>query len=577
MKIFLAKTAGFCMGVRRAVEMVLEAPNEHAQPIFTFGPLIHNPQVLRLLEEKGITVLKEIPDHGSGTVLIRAHGVPPQAKEELERAGFSVIDATCPRVIRVQTIIKKHAGKGFASIIIGDRDHPEVTGLLGYAKGKGYVVDSHKDLDSLPSFDQAIIVAQTTQNTFLFEKVKSWATHNYPHYKVFSTICDSTERRQIEVRRFADSVDAIVVVGGHTSGNTRRLVEIAKETGKPAYHVEKESDLDEALTKCQSVGITAGASTPNWVLKRIYRAIESLPITRGKSWRRFLFTLQRNLLLTSTYVALGAGSLSYACAKLQGVQHYFSHILISILYIQSMHILNNLTGRKADRYNEPDRASFYEDHKIFLIFLAVVSEGLGLIVAYTMGLITFFILLIMSILGLSYNLRLFPVSFTSGRYKGIRDIPGSKTVLIAVAWGIVTAIFPALSVSNYIDFGAVLVFLWITGMVFVRTAFFDILDMQGDQIVGKETIPIILGEKKTMRLLKLMLIISFIILLLSNILHLTTNLGFVFLAYPVILFIVFSSHEQGYMLPGIRLEFLVDTHFVLSGILSFAWSMATGL
>ncbi|HJO62289.1 MAG TPA: 4-hydroxy-3-methylbut-2-enyl diphosphate reductase, partial [Desulfobacterales bacterium] len=172
MKIFLAKTAGFCMGVRRAVEMVLEAPNEHAQPIFTFGPLIHNPQVLRLLEEKGITVLKEIPDHGSGTVLIRAHGVPPQAKEELERAGFSVIDATCPRVIRVQTIIKKHAGKGFASIIIGDRDHPEVTGLLGYAKGKGYVVDSHKDLDSLPSFDQAIIVAQTTQNTFLFEKVK---------------------------------------------------------------------------------------------------------------------------------------------------------------------------------------------------------------------------------------------------------------------------------------------------------------------------------------------------------------------------------------------------------------------
>jgi 4-hydroxy-3-methylbut-2-enyl diphosphate reductase len=114
-------------------------------------------------------------------------------------------------------------------------------------------------------------------------------------------------------------------------------------------------------------------------------------------------------------------------------------------------------------------------------------------------------------------------------------------------------------------------------MVFVRTAFFDILDMQGDQIVGKETIPIILGEKKTMRLLKLMLIISFIVLLLSNIFHLTTNLGFIFLAYPVILFIVFSSHEQGYMLPGIRLEFLVDTHFVLSGILSFAWSMATGL
>ncbi len=565
------------MGVRRAVEMALEAPGEQDQPILTFGPLIHNPQVLKLLEEKGITVLKDIPDYGSGTVLIRAHGVPPKTKETLERAGFSVIDATCPRVIRVQTIIKKHAGKGFASIIIGDRNHPEVTGLLGYAKEKGYAVDSLKDLDGLPAFDQAIIVAQTTQSTFFFEKVKRWATHRYPHYKVFNTICDSTERRQTEVRRLADSVDSIVVVGGHTSGNTRRLVEIAKETGKPAYHVEKESDLDDALTKCQSIGITAGASTPNWVLKRIYRAIESLPITRGKSWRRFLFTFQRNLLLTSTYVALGAGSLSYACSKLQGVQHYFSHMFISVLYIQSMHILNNLTGQKADRYNEPDRASFYADHKNFLIFLAIVSGGLGLIVAFGMGLITFLILLIMSILGLSYNLRLFPTGFTGGTYKGIRDIPGSKTILIALAWGIVTVVLPAVSVSNYMDFGSVLVFLWTTAMVFARTAFFDILDMQGDQIVGKETIPIILGEKKTMRLLKSMLILSFIILLLSTVFHLTTSLGFVFLTYPVIFFIVFSSHEQGYMLPGIRLEFLVDTHFVLSGMLSFVWSMATGL
>lgn len=564
------------MGVRRAVEMALETPGEQDRPIFTFGPLIHNPQVLKLLEEKGITVLKDIPAHGSGTVLIRAHGVPPQTKEKLEGAGFSVIDATCPRVIRVQTIIKKHAGKGFASIIIGDRNHPEVAGLVGYAKGKGFVVDSVQDLDRLPVFDEAIIVAQTTQSTFFFEKVKLWATQRYPHYKVFNTICDSTERRQTEVRRLADSVDGIVVVGGHTSGNTRRLVEIAKETGKPAFHVEKESDIDEVLAKCRSIGITAGASTPNWVLKRIYRAIESLPISRRKSWRRLLFTFQRNLLLTSTYVALGAGSLSFACAKLQGVQHYFSHMFISVLYIQSMHILNNLTGQMADRYNEPDRASFYADHKNFLTFLAIVSGGLGLIVAYSTGLITFLILLIMSILGLSYNLRLFPTSFTGGKYKGIRDIPGSKTILIALAWGIVTAVLPALSVSDYMDSGSVLVFLWIAAMVFSRTAFFDILDMQGDQIVGKETIPIILGQKKTMRLLKSMLILSFIILLLSTIFHLTTGLGFIFLTYPVIFFIIFSSHEQGYMLPGIRLEFLVDTHFVLSGILSFVWSMATG-
>ena len=168
MKILLAKTAGFCMGVRRAVEIVLDAPSKHENPICTYGPLIHNPQVLNLLEEKGISILNNIPDHGSGTVLIRAHGVPPRTKGNLKKAGFKIIDSTCPRVIKVQTIIRKHAKQNYASIIIGDKDHPEVIGLLGYAGEKGCVVDNLNDLDSLPSFDRAIIVAQTTQNTFFF-------------------------------------------------------------------------------------------------------------------------------------------------------------------------------------------------------------------------------------------------------------------------------------------------------------------------------------------------------------------------------------------------------------------------
>ena len=210
MKVLIAKTSGFCMGVRRAVEMVLDAPDQHANPIFTYGPLIHNPQVLNLLKTKDITVLEDIPDHGSGTVLIRAHGVPPSIKQRLTQADFKVIDATCPRVIKVQTIIRKHSKNNFASIIIGDRDHPEVIGLLGYARQNGYVIGSVAELEALPAFDKAIIVAQTTQNTKLFEAVKNWAAANHPHYKVFNTICDSTERRQAEVKRLAETVDAVL-------------------------------------------------------------------------------------------------------------------------------------------------------------------------------------------------------------------------------------------------------------------------------------------------------------------------------------------------------------------------------
>jgi len=580
MKILIAKTAGFCMGVRRAVEMVLDAPGKHKTPIFTFGPLIHNPQVLNLLKERGITVINEIPPSDDkylpgerGTVLIRAHGVPPHIKVNLEKAGFTVIDATCPRVIKVQTIIKKHANEGYEIIILGDKDHPEVTGLLGYSADKGHVVSSIKELEALPSFENSIIVAQTTQNILVFEEVKAWAARNAPHYKIFHTICDSTEKRQSEVKSLAESVDALIVVGGYNSGNTQRLAEIGNHSGIPTYHIETEAELDAAQIETKPcVGITAGASTPNWIIRKVYRTVETLPYSRTRGWRSILFLIQRTLLLTNIYVALGAGSLCYACMKLQKIPFNFSYVLISFLYVLSMHILNNLTGMKADRYNDPERASFYAAYKIFLTVLAFIAGGAGLITAYTMGKGSFLILLVMSLMGLSYNLRIIP-EFTGIRYRRIRDIPGSKTILIAAAWGVVTSLFPSISVSGEIHLSTAMVFTWSTGMVFVRTAFFDILDMQGDRIVGKDTIPLLMGEKQTMRLLKTMLTAFILILTVSGIVHFTHAPGIGLSLCPLFMFIVFSAHEKGYMLPGIRLEFLIETHFVLTGIITFFWTL----
>jgi len=574
MKIIIAKNAGFCMGVRRAVELVLDAPGKNEYPIWTYGPLIHNSQVLDLLEEKGIHVITDIPDHGSGTVLIRAHGVPPTAKEDLKKAGFKVIDATCPRVVKVQTIINKHARQGFASIIVGDREHPEVIGLLGYAGDMGFVIDNLKDLDAFPAFDRAIIVAQTTQNTRFFKSVKEWASDTFPHYKIFNTICDSTARRQDEVNRLAASVDAIVVVGAHSSGNTQRLADIARQTGKPAYHVETESELDENnFTSPRNIGITAGASTPNWIIKRVYRTLEALPFKKARGLRRFFFTLQRTLLLTNIYVAVGAGCLCYACTKLLHIDRCLPHVLISILYVQSMHILNHLTGTKADRFNDPDRASFYEKNKFFLAVLAIIAGAAGLLTAYFLGWIPFVILFAMSLLGLSYNLRLVPKGVSSARYKRIRDIPGSKTILIAVAWGIVTAAVPSLSVSEKTNLGTVLVFTWSTCMVFVRTAFFDILDMQGDRIVGKETIPILLGERTAMRLLIALLVGVICLLFLSGTLYFVSRLSLGLAICPIFMAVVLSVYKRGYLLSGIRLEFLIETHFVLAGIITFIWAL----
>ncbi len=573
MKILVGRTAGFCMGVRRAVEMVLDAPGEHDGPIYTYGPLIHNPQVLEILEDKGISVLSKIPEKGRGTVLIRAHGVPPDARRRFEAAGFTVIDATCPRVIKVQRIIERHAAQGYRVIIVGDRDHPEVIGLLGYAGDRGHVAGTLEELESLPPSERAIIVAQTTQNTRFYGEVKAWAERERPHYRIFETICDSTGKRQAEVKELADRVDAVVVVGGRTSGNTRRLAQIARESGRPAYHVETDADLDfRPLSSARRIGITAGASTPNWVIRRIYRSLETLPMRRSRGLIRVGLILQRTLLLTNVYVSLGAGCLCYACLRLQALPRYYAYILIAVLYVQSMHILNHLTGREEDRYNDPDRARFYTRYKVALGVMASIAGAAGLLRAYLMGWKPFLTLTAMSLMGLSYNLRIIPGAGIGRRLRRIRDIPGSKTILIAMAWCVVTAIFPSLAMRGIFDSTTAVVALWSLGLVFVRTAFFDILDMQGDRIVGKETIPILLGEKRSLRLLKGILAGITLILVSAAAVGAVAPVGFP-LALPSIgLYLLLTAHQKGRMLPGIRLEFWVESHLVLAGIITLLWA-----
>ena len=573
MKFIVAKTGGFCLGVRRAVELALDAPAKYQKPIYTFGPLIHNPQVLALFSEKGVRVLKNIPEKGHGTVLIRAHGVPPTKKRQLINAGFKVIDATCPRVVKVQSIIKSRARKGYAVIIIGDQDHPEVIGLLGHAGERGQVVESLEALKALPDYEQAIVVAQTTQNLREYRQIKQWTAQHHPHYDVFDTICDSTERRQAEVRRIADSSDAVVVVGGKNSGNTQRLAEIVEHVGKPAYHIETEDELDLAeLARFNTIGITAGASTPGWITKRVLRTVDQIPLRRGRGWRTLWLLLQRFLLLSNLFVALGAGSLCYAAMKVQGLSTEWPAPAVAVLYVLSMHILNNLTGRAENRYNDPDREAFYRRYKIALTGMAIAAGAIGLVAAFQMGPIPFWALLSMSLLGLSYNLRVIPKRWAPNlKIRCIRDVPGSKTILIALAWGVVTAWLPALAEAEGQWGISLAVFIWATGIVFCRTAYFDILDMQGDRIVGKETIPILLGPARSFKMLKLLLSAMILLPIMLAGIGVLAPLAYLLAIPPVLLWGIIAAHEHGNMLPGIRMEFRVEGVFIFFGFLAFLY------
>ncbi|HET97339.1 MAG TPA: 4-hydroxy-3-methylbut-2-enyl diphosphate reductase [Desulfurivibrio alkaliphilus] len=277
MKVILAKHAGFCMGVRRAVETTLKLVDTRQAPISTFGPLIHNPQVLDMLAEKGVNVLEEVPANTRGTVVIRAHGVPPARKRHLEESGAVVEDATCPRVVKVQAIIDKYRRQGYTTVIVGDRDHAEVEGLMGHAGRAGLVVSRMSDLDGLELSPPYIVVSQTTQDEEMFQAITAAILKRYPGGKVFNTICDSTHKRQDEVREMCRQVDALVVVGGRNSANTKRLAEIADGLNCPVFLVETENELDpEKLRAYQLVGVTAGASTPTWIIREVVETLESI-------------------------------------------------------------------------------------------------------------------------------------------------------------------------------------------------------------------------------------------------------------------------------------------------------------
>ncbi|MFP4257087.1 MAG: 4-hydroxy-3-methylbut-2-enyl diphosphate reductase [Desulfobacterales bacterium] len=567
MKIVTARTAGFCMGVRRAVEQALDSANRGKGPIYTYGPLIHNPQVLSILENKNISVLNRIPGSGAGTVIIRAHGVPPGDQEALKQAGFRVINATCPRVIRVQSIIARHARLGHGVIIVGDKEHPEVRGLLGYAEDRGRVVESMEEIQSLPAFEDAIIVAQTTQNTAFFEKVRSWAEKNYPRYRVFNTICDSTEKRQAETQALAEEVDAVVVVGGYNSGNTRRLAEIAGQSGKKAIHVEKAEDLEtDQLAECSTIGITAGASTPNWIIRQVMQNLEKRLAGKEGRAARWGFMLLRGLMLSNLYLALGAACLAGAGAWMQGVPVKIHYAVIAGLYTLSMHTLHHMFDHAVDRYNDPERAKFYRDHGNLLGALALASGLCGLAAAWVTGPLIFVLLLVMSLLGIIYNIEIEGSGL--GKIGVLKRLPGSKTLLVTMAWGIAAALLPALDSQGGPGAAGIVAFAWICAMVFVRTAFFDIIDMQGSRIVGRETIPILLGEKRTMNLLKAVLAAAFVLLPAGAAAGLVVPAAAALSLVPAAMFAFLYTHGRTSLFLGIMRGFIMESHFILAGILA---------
>ena len=593
MKVKLAKTAGFCMGVRRALELTLSEANKNdPTPLYTFGPLIHNNQVLELLASKGVRVLRSPEDLASlgeesgapgqgARIIIRAHGIPPQTRAKLKQGRFEILDATCPKVAQVQALIKYHTSKGRKAVIVGDQDHPEVVGLVGYSKTEALVIQHAEALASLDPDTPLVVVAQTTQDAVAFARITKAVRERFSDVLIFDTICGATVERQSEVRELCSQVDALVVVGGKESGNTKRLVQIARDSGIPAFHVETGRQLDKAaLSSFKVVGVTAGASTPSWLIKDVVREIESIVSTRDNPAKVLASRIFKFLVLSNLAAGGAAFFFSFSAIQVASIPWTPAHSLVAALYLFSMHVLNRFLDKGASAYSEPERATFLRLHRAWLVLLALGANILSLWLAHGLGTWPLLALLTLTLLGLLYSVPLLPRSWSKGRsFSKLKDIPGSKATGEALAWVAVMIVVPILGawapsglwapkIGGWTLAGASSVFI----LSFIRSALFELFQVQGDLIVGRETLPIALGERRTMRLLKILLGALLVLLLVFWAAGLSGSALLSLLLPTAGLAACLWAYQRSRIGPGIFLEGLVEANFVLAGLIALgAW------
>lgn len=282
--VVLAKSAGFCFGVKRAVNMVYEEIDkaEGNAPIYTYGPIIHNDEVVKDFASKGVSLVKELAELANlpkGKIIVRSHGISRAEYEEMEQYGFNVVDATCPFVRKIHKIVDEHSKQGEYIIIIGNSNHPEVCGIRGWVNGDAVsIIESKEEAENfeLSEEKKVCIVSQTTFNYNKFQDLVEIVSKKGYNISVLNTICNATEERQTEARQIAKEVEAMIVIGDKHSSNTQKLFEICNTECEKTYYIQTSKDMDYSLLESiNNVGITAGASTPNNIIEEVSKNVRN--------------------------------------------------------------------------------------------------------------------------------------------------------------------------------------------------------------------------------------------------------------------------------------------------------------
>ncbi len=564
MKIEISSHSGFCMGVRSAVLKIVKELNASPDEIYMHGPIIHNPQTTAILGKRGLRTLRDEESLAGKTIAIRTHGIPREKLTKIRNESKRIINLTCPRVAKVQAIINKHSRDGSFTIITGDEEHAEVIGLKSYARSGVMVISNAKNIPPIPPARRYLVVSQTTFDRELFDAIICRLNEKLENrLLIFDTICDSTRDRQQDVAAAIErGIDVLVVVGGRNSANTRRLADLAREKGTRTFHVETADELPpDGFNKSDYVFITAGASTPGWIINNVLEKLFSIQYShRGillAYMKKFIeFIIRTNILSSIAAFFITAFTSFYIRGN-----HSCALQLAATLYLFSMYSFNNCLTAPQLRESNPYKYNLY--HKKRLPFL--ITAGLCALVACMLvipfGAAISGIYFASTFLGVVYSMTFFQNMIKKTGNVLLSKAYNSKTIVTSLGWVIVCALVPLIA-EGAPFYAYTAMFLYVFGFIFLRNIILDLIGLQGDLILGRETLPILIGQKHAVFLASAVGIVSCAAFTIITALFGNINALIPTLVYPHYLMLIYRINKMEY-LAALKYEVLVDLNFIL--------------
>ncbi|MBN1551246.1 4-hydroxy-3-methylbut-2-enyl diphosphate reductase, partial [bacterium] len=487
-KILIAKTAGFCFGVHRALEKALQTVRSTDDSIRTYGPLIHNEQVLDLLRLRGVEELSSGENIHNKNVVVRAHGISPNARKNLKEQGALICDATCPKVAQVQSIVKKYAGQGYSIIIIGDAGHAEVEGLLGYCQGQGIVIAGPEQASRFDFPEKVCIVAQTTQSREVFEKTSAIIESKSRQIKIFDTICNATSDRQAETIRIARRSDVMIVIGGKNSANTHRLVSIAQKECRTIWIQGPDDIHAEMLQDARRIGITAGASTPAWLIRHVVEKLRTICSENLNSVAKYLHRTFDYMLYLRLFLAISAGLVSIGFMNITGVNIRLIDAFLAVWVMWSWTVLYDQGSNNTFIYQRIMANQLVIKQYGLLVTFVIITGIVPMMAAvfsdfrHIMTLICVYLLIYLNVKLQGKSLALNTQGTTNNLYYFLKDVLHAGTAALSIV------IYPALSLGNY-TYGIFFAVIFIFCLTWMYGVAKDVRNMQMDLIGGRPSLP----------------------------------------------------------------------------------------